>query len=128
MRAYAKLRRLTQRREEDLGETFTRLGDALRNSGRSGRVQCTILGPGEPRRWTLEVGERESRVKGEGTNAPDLEIITRETTWWDIADGSLSPLDAFRSGKLRILGDTNLGSHLLKLAGDGKGAASICRE
>jgi hypothetical protein len=123
---YAKLRSLTEPREEDLDQTFQRLAYLLRDSGKTATVECTILTGSEQRRWTLDLKGNESRLKSEPTKRPNLAIITRDTTWRKIAEGSLSPLDAFRQGRLRILGDTELGSHLLKLASDG-GAASICK-
>jgi hypothetical protein len=126
MAAYAKLRPLTEPREESLDQTFHRLAYSLRNSGKTATVQCTILVGDAPRRWTLDLLGSDSRLQREPVQRPDLEIITRDTTWWEIAEGRLSPLEAFRQGRLRILGDTELGSHLLELAGDG-GTAAICK-
>ncbi len=124
---YAKLRRLMEPRAEDLDQTFQRLAYSLQNSGKTATVQCTILGGDKPRHWSLELRGRECRV-GDPVKVPDLEIITKDATWWEIAEGKLSPLDAFREGRLRILGDTQLGSHLLKLAAEGGGAVAICGE
>ena len=128
MATYRRLRPLTAPRDEDLDGTFQRLAEQLRDSGQQGTLQCTILGSGEPRRWVLNLSGRECRVQTEPVAVPNLEIITDATTWWAIAAGTLSPLDAFAQGRLRVLGDTRLGSHLLALAGDGRGAASICGE
>lgn len=126
MAAYAKLRPLTEPREKNLDETFQRLTYSLRDSGKTATVQCTILVGDTSRRWTLNLQGSDCRLQSEPVKKPDQEIITRDTTWWEIAEGNLSPLEAFRQGRLRILGDTKLGSHLLSLAADG-GAAAICK-
>jgi putative sterol carrier protein len=126
MVTYAKLRSLTEPREKNLDQTFQRLADSLRDSGKTAVVQCTILVDDAPRRWTLDLGESDCRLQSESVKKPDLEIITRDTTWWEIAEGRLSPVEAFTQGRLRILGDTELGSHLLRLAGD-NGAVAICK-
>lgn len=128
MARYAKLRCLTEPREQHLDQTFQRLAQCLRNSGKTGTLQCTILAGEAARHWTLQLRGEECRLQSKPVKAPDLQIITGEATWWEIAEGKLSPLEAFGQGRLRILGDTELGSHLLQLAADGGGAVAICRE
>jgi hypothetical protein len=58
MAAYAKLRPLTEPREESLDQTFHRLAYSLRNSGKTAIVQCTILVGDAPRRWALDLRRR----------------------------------------------------------------------
>jgi len=123
---YAKLRPLTEARAEDLDQTFQRLAGLLGDTGKTATVRCTILVGDAPRHFTLELRDRECRVHGQSMPKPDLEIVTQEKTWWEIAEGRLSPLEAFGQGRLRILGDTALGSQLLRRAGDREGAVSIC--
>jgi putative sterol carrier protein len=43
---------------------------------------------------------------------PDVEIITRAETWWEIADGRLSPLEAFVKGRLRVRGKIELAKRI----------------
>jgi hypothetical protein len=126
MTIFAKLRCLTEPRDEDLDQTFRRLADSVRNSGKTGKVQFTILAGDAARQWTLDLRKRDCGLQSKAVEMPDLEIITGEKTWWDIAEGRISPLDAFTQGRLRILGDTELGSHLLAVAGDGCGAVAVC--
>lgn len=124
---YAKLRPLMEPRAENLDQTFQRLAHSLRDSGKTATLQCTLIVGDSLRRWTLGLKGSDALLQKEPVKKPEVEIITRDTTWWEIAEGKLSPLEAFTQGRLRILGDTKLGSHLLKLAADG-GAASICKE
>jgi len=112
--------------QEDLDQTFQRLAHSLQDSGKRATVQCTILVGNASRHWTFSLERSVCRLQSKPVKKPDLEIITRDTTWWEIAEGRVSPLEAFRQGRLRILGDTELGSHLLKLAGD-SGAVTFCK-
>lgn len=127
MVTYAKVRRLTKVRDEYIEDTFRRLGEFLRNSGRTAILRCTILVAEESRSWTFELIGEDCRLDDNSARLPDLEIITREPTWLEIADGELSPLEAFRRGQMRILGDTELGSHLLRHIAAGGGATSLCK-
>jgi SCP-2 sterol transfer family len=128
MTTYARIQRLTKHRGENIDKTFRRLADLLRNSNRNATLRCTILVGAGRRHWTFDLQGPECRLQMEMVKAPNLEIITREATWWEIAEGRLSPLEAFKRGQLRILGDTELGSHLLRHVAEGSGAASICGE
>jgi SCP-2 sterol transfer family len=126
MKKYATVRRLTGPRDADIAPTFRRMAELLRNCRATGALRCTILSGAKSRSWTLELRDRDCRLRSESKTAPDLEIITREETWLEIARGDLSPLDAFMKGRMRILGDTALGSRLLQHVAGSDGAVSIC--
>jgi len=128
MTGYARIRRLTEAHREDIDRTFRRLADFLRDSGKSAIVRWTILSPDGRREWTFELEGLDCRLSGEAAQIPDLELITRESTWWEIAEGRLSPLDAFLQGRMRVLGDAALGSHLLRHVAESGGAVSIWGE
>lgn len=126
MATYARVRRLTNQRDKDIGQTFLSLVELLKKSRITGTLRCTILVDDKSRSWTFELRGRDCRLHRDAATVPDLEIITREATWWEIADGRLSPLDAFTQGQMRILGDTALGSRLLRHVAESGGATSIC--
>jgi SCP-2 sterol transfer family len=126
MATYARVRRLTKQGDRDIGPTFRRLAELLRNSRSTGTLRCTILVGDKSRSWTFELKGRDCRLLRDAATLPDLEIITLEPTWVEIADGRLSPLDAFTQGRMRILGDTALGSRLLRHVAESGGATSIC--
>ncbi|MCC5034809.1 SCP2 sterol-binding domain-containing protein [Streptomyces sp. WAC 00631] len=148
MTAYAKLRPLTAVRQADVGQTFHRLADLLSESGEQAIVRFTLLAPagtggtgpggadraesgsGGDRQWTLVPAKRKYRVVEGGAvpGPPDVELVTREAVWWEIADGRLSPLDAFTGGRLRVLGDADLAARLLRKASGGTGVSAICGE
>jgi hypothetical protein len=126
MAIYARIRRLTEQRSENIDQTFLRLAELLRDTGRVAILRCTILVADGRQHWTFDLQGRECRLHSDVSKVPDLELISREATFWEIADGRLSPLEAFTQGRLRILGDTELASHLLRHVAEGGGATSIC--
>ena len=126
MRTYAKIRRLTEQRSESKDQAFQRLAELLRGSDRVAVVRCTVLSDNERQHWTFDMQGRECQLQGGTLKVPKLELIGREATFWEIADGRLSPLDAFTQGRLRVLGDTKLATYLMKYLADGDGATSIC--
>lgn len=132
MTVYAKIRPLTEPRQADVEQTFHRLAGLLSESGEQAAVRFTLLAPTGDRahgQWTLGLSGWECRVlDDDAPRACDAEFITREATWWQIAEGRLSPLDAFVQGRLRVLGDTELATRLLRKASGGEGVFAICGE
>ena len=125
MTSYARIRRLTESHRGDIDQTFRKLADHLRDTGKNAILRCTILVPDGRREVIFELQGRECTLSNDAAKVPDLEIITRESTWWEIAEGHLSPLEAFLEGRMRVLGDADLGSHLLRHVAEGEGAVSI---
>jgi hypothetical protein len=87
MATYARVRRLTKQGDRDIGPTFRRLAELLRNSRSTGTLRCTILVGEKSRSWTFELKGRDCRLLRGAATLPDLEIITLEATWVEIADG-----------------------------------------
>lgn len=123
---YKKLRRLTDAPEASIDGTLDRLALFLRSSGKNANVEITIHDGEAPRHWSLVLRKRDCSLKSGKAEAPDLEIISGEVVWREIAEGRISPLEAFTQGRLRILGNTELGSFLLTVAGEGNGVAEVC--
>jgi putative sterol carrier protein len=94
MDSYVKLRSLTERREQNLGETFQRMAEYLGKTGEHALLQIRILSGDKHLYWCLELDEHGTKVRAEKVDHPDFEIVTRAETWWQIAEGSLSPLEA----------------------------------
>jgi len=126
MDSYVTLRNLTEHREIDLNATFTRMAEFLEKSGEHARVQFRILKDARRLFWCLELDKDACKVNTNKTDQPGLEIVTRAETWWQIAQGSLSPLEAFLQGKMRIRGDVELGKRLMKQLASSEGRLDIC--
>lgn len=128
MAGYARLPRLTEPPRATIEVSLERLAELLGEAGEEAVVQCTIAVDEEARRFRLDVGEGACELTEAATDRPDLEIITGRAAWQDIAEGELSPLEAFTDGRLRIRGDVELGVRLLRsVAADG-GAVTVCGE
>jgi hypothetical protein len=105
--------RLTGTGERDLGSTFDRLAELLAGNRVGAAITFSIV-PGEnldadpARSWSLRLGEQATTVSAERDERPDLEVILAEQTWWELAEGSVAPLEAFGRGRLRVLGDVRV--------------------
>lgn len=121
MASYATLRKLTEPTESDVGKTFQRMAELLKESGEAARVQFRILNGEEQLSWAVELEPKVARVRAEAVEHPNLEVITSSQTWWQIADGAMSPVDAIFQGKLRIRGDVELAKRLLNALATSEG-------
>jgi putative sterol carrier protein len=110
-----KFRSLTERRKKnDLGHTFQRMAEFLGGTEERGWVQFRIRNGEERRYWCLELGPEGAKAHSKRTTSPDFEVVTPAGTWWQIAEGSISPLEALGQGKMRIRGDVRLGRLILR--------------
>ncbi|WP_017626592.1 hypothetical protein [Nocardiopsis chromatogenes] len=109
--------------DRDLNAVFERVGRCLGPWPRSSEILFRITGGDREDRWAVHCGPEGSRSYDAARTdvAADLELIVDATTWWEIACGGLSPLDAFGRGRMRVIGSLTLGRHLAERLG---GAAS----
>jgi hypothetical protein len=118
MTQYATLRDFVQdrakRSPDELEHALQRAAKALADSGEEGLVQVRILGEQGPRHFHFKLTPKRCTLHMEEAEKPTLELIGLEETAWSVLDGSLSPLEAFRQGKMRIRGDVALGRRLLR--------------
>lgn len=133
MERFATLRPLTSRRRNDIGDTLHELAGRMAGTEEKGRVQLRLVGLEDEPTFTVELGAKRAK-SARGTKAaarkrderPDLEIVTHAETWSCIAEGTLSPLDAFLSGRLFLRGDAYLAKRLVRhLASEG-GIVDVC--
>jgi putative sterol carrier protein len=114
MNAYFTFRKLSPAAEKNLEATFQHMADLLEGSAEPARIQFQILEGDKKSVWLLDLGPTSCRLSTEKDERPDFEIITTADTWWNLAEGSLSPFRAFTQGKLRVLGDIDLGRRVLQ--------------
>lgn len=130
MQAFALLRPLARAARADprkaLGATFEGMAKLLDRVGESATTQFTVLTPDGVARWRLDLGESGTSCREGAADAADLEIVVGEGTWWEIASGELSPVDAFARGELRILGDAALATRLYKALAAPEGVTDVC--
>ena len=126
MDSYAKLARLTAAGPADLERTFVRLAELLGKTPVTARIRAQILECPGTRTWTILSGEGQCRAEDAQGDRPDLEVICHAETWWEIAAGELSPVDAFLGGRMRLRGDPELGKEILKYLSDDGGSCDPC--
>ncbi len=127
MQRYAILRSLVEPAKRDLGATCHRLAELLADAGEQGTVQLNVREGEAEHVYSFELGQKQAVNRAvAGPRPPTLQIVTAAETWWPIAEGRLSPLEAFAQGKLRVRGDTALGTRLVRKLAAGAGMVEIC--
>lgn len=139
MNRFALLKPLAERRRDDAGDALRNLARQLADTSERGRIRLRLVGrtEDESQTWDVELaprrgakvakGARAGKASRRAGKAPDLEIVTRAETWDGIAEGSLSPLEAFLCGKLRLRGDSELAKRIVRHLAADDGEVDICR-
>lgn len=124
MDSYPRLQKLTEPTRPELATTFNRVAEILAKAPkvRPLQLQISILDDDteEPTVWAVAIDKDGGKAVQGASEQTDVEIITRAETWWEIAEGRLSPLEAFVSGRLRVRGNIELAKRifLIDLAAD----------
>ena len=126
MQRFASFRPLIRTSRDDLRESFQQMGQILLEAKERTRIHFRLLDAGKRVAWTLDVGAGKPTVQDKHVGKAKLEIVTRTGTWGDIAQGKLSPLEAFVEGKLRVRGDIAMAKRLLKHLCESDGVIEIC--
>lgn len=107
--SYVLLQKLTKPTELELETTFRRVAEILSKTrnGKPLKLQFSILDDKteEPTLWSVAISKGGGAAAKGPAERPDVEIITSAETWWQIAEGRLSPLEAFVKGRLRVRGN-----------------------
>jgi hypothetical protein len=107
-------RSLAQPGDADLGRSFERFAETVSGSEIQARVLFRVLASDgrTARPWSLELRPGGYEVSTEPAHRPDLEVLVGEGTWRQLAEGAVSPLEAFALGDLRVRGDIRLAGQL----------------
>jgi hypothetical protein len=99
------LPRLAEPGQPDFDAAFTRLGDLLGASATPLTVRIQVSEGEHVRSWQLNSGPAGCQVTpGDTDGAADAEATADAQTWALIVGGTLSPLEAFARGRLRLRG------------------------
>lgn len=105
----APLPRLSQPDGVDLDRTFTTLASVVGARQEALSVRFHITDGDAARSWSVDAGPEGGRVTaGEPAQPPGVELILDAETWQLIAEGTLSPLEAFGRGRMRVRGDIDV--------------------
>ena len=91
-----------------LGASFQRVAQALSRSKRTASVQFSLRSGKQTQFWTVSLTPKGAEVTSGSVEKPSLDIRTDTESWTEIASGKLSPLEAFGSGRLELLGSIEL--------------------
>jgi hypothetical protein len=90
--------------EADPAAGIGRFGELTRGAKQDVSVRFRVLRGDRERAWRLQAGRGRSQVsEGEG-DAPDVELILTDEAWRSLASGSVSPLEVFLQGGMRVRG------------------------
>lgn len=116
MNSYVRLQKLTEPTRPELATTFHRVADILTKARNRKPLQLQFSifdgDTEEPTSWSVAIGKDGGKAAQGPSERPDVEIITRAETWWEIAEGRLSPLEAFVNGRLRVRGNLERAKHV----------------
>jgi hypothetical protein len=120
--AFAPLRPFLKSKETDLSRGVENLSAELARLDSQVRLDVEVLEGSAAHAWVLECGRGRSSVRprpraGTGKK-PNVRVVVRHETWLQIAQGKLSPFEAFITGRLLVGGDTELAKRLVQHLSD----------
>jgi putative sterol carrier protein len=112
MNEFPKLKRLFSRKvapakagASDIAESMETGAKLLKRGKDVGRLEVRLIGARESRSYTFDVLAGDCRVTQGRSAERDLEVVVSEETWVEIANGDLSPIDAYLAGRMELTGD-----------------------
>jgi putative sterol carrier protein len=126
MQQYASLKDLTEGGKADVSGSFANLAAMLEDAGFDVTIEYHIGDDAGYRTFSVHVANAQSRVAAETAADAHLRVFMSEQTWTEMARGALSPADAFLAGRVRVQGDTRVGTRILKHLAGTSGRIGIC--
>jgi putative sterol carrier protein len=126
MPQYASLKDLTDGGKADVPGSFANLATMLEDAGFDVTIEYHIGDDAGYRTFSVYVANGQSRVAAETAADAHLRVFMSEQTWTEMARGAISPADAFLGGRLRVQGDTRVGTRVLKHLAGTSGRIGIC--
>jgi SCP-2 sterol transfer family len=105
---FARLAPFVDDHARELADSFTALGNALKDYDADARcrIQIRLVGDDDAvQSWHVEPGSGSPAKPGD---EPDFVVVVSRDTWGLIATGQLAPYDALFGGKLRVGGNLDL--------------------
>jgi putative sterol carrier protein len=115
MRYYPKIKKLLRRTAADVDGVLQELTNALERSKDKGIFRITIVDDRQTKSHDLVYGSGKCRVRKAGKGRPNFEVRTDLETFYGMAEGQLSPIEAYYNGKMQIRGKLAYGRTILEL-------------
>jgi putative sterol carrier protein len=123
--SYVHLRKLTVREGEPIEDILQRGAEHLRGLGEKATIQFRFTDSGST--YSILLTPSGAFVHPKHLTKPTLVVITNSKDFYHIAEGSYSPLQAYLDGKMRILGNVELGRQIIKHLSNGTGTqVNVC--
>src|SRR5437588_13032447 len=93
-----------------VAESFEAMPTVLNSAAAAGMnktLQWNITGE-EAGVWALQINNGEGKISPGGVKKPDITVTVSSKDWLDITEGILDAIDAYMTGKLKIVGDMML--------------------
>jgi putative sterol carrier protein len=100
--------------DRNIQRSFERIAESLAGTNTAGAIQFSIREGDNQRHWSLVLSPKECHVAEVKAERPRLEILTDADTWLEVAEGNLTPIEAFGSGRLRVRGDLRFATLLAR--------------
>jgi hypothetical protein len=117
---YPTIKRLFERRVEPGKVTATEVKESMealtKHLGRGrdlGRLRLRLLGGRKRNTYAIELLGGEGRMSQSEADEFDFEVVCTEETWAEIANGDLSPIDAYLAGRMELTGDLDFAKRQL---------------
>lgn len=115
---FAPLQPLLAGHQEDPEEGFQKLAHALRDYESPVRIHVRLLHDDRVEHWEVQGGSAAPAARRHEPKKADVLLVVRRETWVQIAQGRLSPFDAFFTGRLRVGGNVEAAKRLTQHLSD----------
>jgi hypothetical protein len=123
--SYVHLRKLTAREGEPIEDILRSGTEHLRGFGEKATVQFRLTDTRNT--YSLLLTPSGAFVHPEKFSKPTLVVILTSETFYHIAEGSYSPLQAYLDSKMRVLGNVELGRRIIRHLSGGTGTqVNVC--
>ena len=126
--SYIRLRDLGMKAGESVKDVIQRNLSQLRGLNEKAVVQLRITGLDKqtPERYSIALTPSGASLQTQDFPKPTLAAILSSDTFTRIANGSYSPVQAYVDGKLKLIGNVDVGKRLIRhMAGSGT-TAGVC--
>jgi putative sterol carrier protein len=105
--------------------SFEQMVKALAGARFAGVARFRLIGDPQEQSFNVAIHSGTAKLENDSKKV-NLEIITGSETWLAIAQGTVSPLEAFTQGKLRVRGDVTFGQRIMAHLGAEGGRLNFC--
>jgi putative sterol carrier protein len=92
-------------RSSDIAASMEAGASLLKRGKDVGRLEVRLIGKRGSNSYTFDVLGGECRMSKGSPAESDFEVVVSEETWVEIANGDLSPVDAYLTGRMELSGD-----------------------